>query len=558
MRWTPLLLCLLPSPLALAVQSAPLKPLVHDGYRFAELPSPPALRRWESGTTTRETGCGRLPAVPSALAGDLDVVPLVHDRFFNKFFQGGGRLYRLVAQQQGVPHAVVIRSGRWSLPLLASRLAREEGAMRRQGNAYLLRMPLLLGSGASLVVNEGESLRLSRERGAFIVSLGDLHLRKARLEAWDETRNAAPLPAPDAASFRPFVLGWSGSGMYLGDSTVSGLGFDENLARGLTVAVGPAGLAGYTLPAPPRAIVHDSRFEALHEAVQASSVPDLRICRNHFEGSRQYALHLEDGSSGWIVANRMTGTEGPYAIYASGVQGLKLVANEIIENRRSGIAISDSRDIVIAENQVRQNYDALFLQRADDVFVTDNHFLDNQRHGVTLNEVGHVRLQGDHIGPNRGVGLLARPAGDGPGGKSVAPASPARPEPAGREPRQGSATAVAGPGTANALKVSAVAAGRQPGPEGEGAASPERARLKPSRPRVELLEVALEGNHSSAMEIQRPYEVVMHRVDVLYPGVRRRPVFRGVLNTFESDVLDALPRSKALRVSPVTGSRQAD
>lgn len=583
MRWTPLfMLCLLPSPLALAVAAAPPASQVRDGYRLAELPSAPALRKWETGRQTRDGGCGRLPPLPALQAGELEVMPLVHDRFFNKFFQGGGRLYRLVTQQQGVPHAIIIRSGRWSLPALAARLAREPGALRREGNAYLLRMPLLLGSGTSLVVNQGESLRLSRERGAFIVSLGDLHVRKARLEAWSEGRGGPA--AADTAAFRPFVLGWSGSGTFIGNSTVAGLGFAENLARGLGFAVGPVGLADYVLPAPPRVVVHDSHFEGLHEGVQAAAVPELRLCRNQFEASRQYALHLEQGSGGWVVGNRLTATDGPYAIYASGVSAVRLVANEVVENHRSGIAISDSRDIVLAENQVRQNYDGLFLERVDDVLMTDNYLLDNQRHGVSLSQVGRVRLQGDHIGPNRGVGLLARTAAADPGGKragSAAAASPASPASATSATSLASTAPAAVPGQRQAdapavndgasmpapiVKVSA-APGPGAAPAGEnGSARDEpgdgaraapvaamRIHLQPSSPRLELVNVALEGNHSSAMEIQRPYTVLMHRVDVLYPGVRRRPVFRGVLNAFESDVLDALPHSKTLQVAPVSG-----
>lgn len=557
MRWTPLLICLLPSSAALALPSTPLKPLTHDGYRFAELPSPPALRRWEAGRTTRDGGCGRLPALPSPLAGELEVMPLVHDRFFNKFFQGGGRLYRLVSQQQGVPHAVVIRSGKWTLEGLAARLAREEGALRRQGQAYLLRMPLLLGQGASLVARPGESLRLSRERGAFIVSMGELHLRKARLEAWDEGRSAPAAPQSDPSAFRPFLLAWSGSSTYIGESTVAGLGFEENLASGLTMAAGPAGLSGYALPAAPQAMIHDSRFEGMHEGVLASAVPGLRLCRNQFEGSRQYALHLEAGTSGWVVGNRISGTEGPYALYASGVSDLKVVANEIVENRRSGIAISDSHDIVLAENQVRQNFDALFLQRTDEVLMTDNHLLDNQRHGVSLSQVGRVRMQGDHIGPNRGVGVLARPAGNE---APNAGAGTGKQQAVG-EARQEPGESAAEPGKAVVVKASASTGSLRhpdaPALEADPAtAKPARARLAPSHPRLELVNVALEGNHSSAMEVQRPYAVLMHRVDVLYPGVRRRPVFRGVLNSFESDMLDALPRSKTLQVSPVVTAKR--
>lgn len=586
MRWSPLVCCLLYSPLALAIESAGARALVHDGYRLQELSAPPALRQWPQGSLAQAAACAAMPAAPPARAGELEVVPLVHDRFFNKFFQGGGRLYRLVAQQEGVPRAVVIRSGNWTLPALAARLSGEKDVLRRQGQTYLLRMPVLLQAGTALMVSEGETLRLSRNRGSFLISMGTLHLRKAHIEAWDETRGAQALPADDT-TFQPFLLGWSGSRTLLRDSTLSGLGFNEGLAKGLTLATGPMGLAGYDLPAPPQALIQGSRFEGMYTGIQATGIPALEVCGNQFEASRQHALHLEEGSGGRLVRNRITQTEGPYAVYLNkGVQQLRIVQNEIVENRRSGLAISSSHDIVIADNQIRQNYDAIFLEDVDDVLLLDNHVLDNQRHGVSLRNVGRVRFQGDHIGPNRGVGILAQPAektqptrpgrtvaGNASAPSAAAAAGQASPQSVAYVPAgagtPGGAPSASGAGPSDARASVAVtndarssdagnsdAGARDAGASGEtkSAAPPPSPRV-PRVPRLEMVNVALEGNHSSALAVERPYTIVLHRIDVLYPGVRRRPVFRGVLNSFESDILDRLAERKTLLVAPTATSR---
>ena len=557
MRWSPLLCCLMYSPLALAIESVVPRPLVHDGYRLQELSDPPALRQWQKGQPARTGGCAAFPAAPAARAGELEVIPLVHDRFFNKFFQGGGRLYRLVEQQKGVPRAVVIRSGNWTLPALAARLSAEDGLLRRQGHAYLLRLPLLLQAGASLVIREGETLRLSRDRGSFLISMGTLHLHKAHIEAWDETRGALALPVVDGTAFQPFILGWSGSRTLMSDSSLSGLGFAEGLAKGFTLAVGPKGLADYELPAAPQAIVQGTHFDGMYTALQATGSPSLEVCGNQFDRSRQHAIHLEDGSSGRLVRNRITLTEGPYALYLSrGVQQLQIVQNEIVENRRSGLSISGSNNIVIADNQIRQNYDGIFLDDVDDILLADNHVLDNQRHGVSLRNVGRIRFQGDHIGPNRGVGILAQPKAKG---LSLRGSKPVTVD-TGSVPRQ---TAVAAP-SVQSVAYSGLDTGGQGGAvlassaaavEEGSSATPGPTPVRPRLPRLEIMNVALEGNHSSAMVIDRPYTILLHRIDVLYPGVRRRPVFRGVLNFFESDLLDRLAEQKTLLVAPAERKR---
>ncbi|HEX4869332.1 MAG TPA: right-handed parallel beta-helix repeat-containing protein [Moraxellaceae bacterium] len=544
------------APLAMPGTSAALaRPLVHDGYRLLELKAGPPARNWRPAGGA--PGCGAIPAVPAATPGELAVVPLVKDRFFNKFFQGGGRLYRLVSQQKGVPQAVVLRSGTWTLPRLAERLAGEPGALQRKGQAYLLRLPLLVQAGAGVVVGKGETLRLSKERGSFVLSLGSLFVSDGRLEGWDETRGAISEVAADGSVFQPFVVGWSGSQTVFRGSTVAGLGFAENLAKGVTLAQGPLGLDGYDLPAPPRLLAQDSRFEGMYSAIHATAIPDVRLCRNLFQASRLHAIHLDEGSSGLLLHNRVADTWGPYGLYFNkDVRDVQVLENVISENRRSGISITDSEDIVLAGNEIRQNFDAVFLQNTDRILFSDNHILDNQRHGVTMRNVGRIRMQRDQIGPNRGVGVITQTAGKPAGtmagitegaaaGAPSAAASPRATPAVPALPAISAAPATAGDAapTVGAVRQVAFAPVR---------AAPARASTEQ---RLELLGVVLEGNHSSAMVVDRPYTVLLDNVDVLYPGVRRRPVFRGVLNTFEADILQRLTRRNILLVEPTTSPR---
>lgn len=577
MRWYSLACCFLYSPLALAVQAPSPSNLVHDGYRLRELPSAPALRPLPAEASATTAGCGAVPAAPPAEAGTLEVLPLVKDRFFNKFFQGGGRLFRLVTQQQGEPRAVVVHTGAWTLPRLVDALKGQPDILLRQGNNYLLRVPMLLESGTSLVVREGESLRLSRERGTFIISMGTLYLRKARLEGWEETRGKPVDMAEDGGSFQSFVVGWSGSQTVISESTVAGLGFGEHLAQGLTLAVGPQGLAGFKMPPPARANIQDSHFEGMYSAVHATAIPDLRLCRNQFIDSRLHAIHLDDGSSGLILRNKVTATRGAYGLYFNkGVNNVQVLENDISENRRSGISISESRDIILAGNEIRQNFDAIFLQDADQILLADNRILDNQRHGLSLRNVGRIRLQGDQIGPNRGVGILARPGGNSIKPEKLSLLAPVQPASAQAEAAKASQESQGG--EAAMAGLAPTAAHSESGPfadDGGEGGSVHRVSLRttPSGPalhvkeeqstngavpaawrptvqKIEMLGVTLDGNHSSALVIERPYAILLDKVSVMYPGVRRRPVFRGVLNYFESDILKRLTHQQTLLVEP--------
>lgn len=509
--------------------------LARGGYHMSERGSSLPARHWQQEAKPQLAACAAVPAPPAAKAGALRVTGLTKDRYFNKFFQGGGKLYRLVQQQQGVPLAIVVDSGQWRLAQLHAALAGHAGAMEREGSAYLLRLPLLIQAGAGLAVQKGETLRLSRDRGAFLINLGTVHISQARLESWDETRKATALAAPaDATGFQPFLLGWSGSLTVIRDSQVAGLGFAENLTHGLAFAAGPVGLDGLELPPPPRVHIAGSELTGLYSGIHATAVPELRICRNRFLQSRLNAIHLDIGSSGVVAENRITQTQGPYALYFNKNAGnVWVINNDISENRRSGLSINDSVDIVIAGNEIRQNYDAVFLQASERILLADNRIFDNQRHAVSLRDAGPIRLQNDRIGPNRGVGILARKARiPDPLAGTAAKFTPGVEPPTAAAARLASAPEETAAVARSALKTPIV-------------------KRDPRNNRVELLGVVLEGNHSSAMEVEAPYNIVFDKAEVIYPDVRRRPVFRGVLNDFESDILFRLPRRKTLEFEPI-------
>lgn len=468
------------------------KTVVRQGYRLSEVEQPQKWD-WKGEAKPRFAACQGHPAVPAGRSGNVSVVNLVKDRYFIKFFEGGGKLPRLITQQKNVPRAIVIESGIWRLPQLQMALAADSGALLRQGNAYTLRLPLLIRGGAGLVIENGQVLHLGRERGAFIINTGSLHVNNASVQAWDEQSGRAS-EADRSTVFKPFVLGWSGSITVLEKATIKGLGFAEGLSHGLTFAVGPKGMAGMTLPAPATVFISNSQLDGLYNAVHASAIPNVRVCNSQINNSRMSSIDLDEGSSGVFVGNRIEKNKGAHSIYFSkGVRNTWLLGNSITQSMGTGLAISGSGGVVVADNDFSENKDAITLSESENIRLADNKISANRRHGISLRDARNIVFQDGYIGGNKGVGILAQVS---------APAKP------------GSSVRMLG-----------------------------------------VIGVQLADNHSSAIVIDPSYGLTLSQAEFLYPGRKRRSVFRGLLNQFEADILRRLPREGSLQLVPVTGSK---
>lgn len=370
-----------------------------DAYQLTVAP-PVARSDWqtEAPAALRECG-GPLPAAPAARAGAVRVINIVKDRYFVKFFDGG-RLPRMITQQQDVPRAIVIDSGSWRLPELA-RAVNDPKALSAD---HVLGLPLLIRPGAALVVEKGAWLRLDRARGAFILNLGEFQLRDARLSSWDAAART-PARLRGATDFRPYLLGWGGSRTVIDHSLLESLGFSEHLSGGLGFAAGPFGLKGIDGGRAPEAWVTRNRINDAWNAVRVSDAP-ARLCGNVVDGTHAHGLQVEGGKGvAYIARNRVTRVRNGNAVTVSGSTGAWISGNDISDNAQSGLVLTGAGNAWVTGNTLRRNgSDGIRLQGSS-ARLLDNVSSSNGDHGVQVRNGSSVRLQGLEAEGNGGAGI---------------------------------------------------------------------------------------------------------------------------------------------------------
>lgn len=342
-----------------------------------------------------------VPATLASRGGSVRVINIVKDRYFLKFFDGG-RLPRMITQQQDVPRALVVDSGVWRLP----ELVRAVGDAKVLSGDHVLGLPLLIRPGAAVVIDNGAWLKLDRMRGAFILNLGELQVRDARLTAWEAaTRKPARLRSP--SYFRPYVLGWGGSRTVIHHSLVEGLGFSEHLSGGLGFARGPFGLKGLEGNRAPEAWLTRNRIIDAWTALRISGGP-VRVCGNVVDGSHAHGIQVEDSSGPVrVVGNHLHGVRNGNAISMTATSGAWVAGNIIEDNAQSGLVLAASRGAWLVGNTARRNRsDGLRLQGSG-ATVIDTVSSQNGDHGLQVRDGAHVRIQGFVATGNGGAGIEA-------------------------------------------------------------------------------------------------------------------------------------------------------
>ncbi|MDF2447129.1 MAG: algG [Moraxellaceae bacterium] len=445
----------------------------------------PARVDWQARVPAGLADCGtRPPAAPASRSGGVRVINIVKDRYFVKFFNDG-RLPRMITQQQDVPRALVVDSGVWRLP----ELVRAVNDAKVLSTDHVLGLPLLIRPGAVVVVETGDWLKLDRARGAFILNLGELHLRDARVSGWDVGAGRAA-PLRHAAEFRPYLLGWGGSRTVIHHSLLESLGFSEHLSNGIGFARGPFGLKDIDGGRPPEAWVTRNRITNAYSAVRISGGA-TRVCGNVIDGAQVHGVQVEESRGTVIVAgNRVSGVRAGTAISIGSTGGAWIGRNLVEANGQSGIVLTGSQAAWLVGNTVRRNQSDGIRITGSGATVVDNVSSDNGDHGVQVRNGSSVRIQGLAASGNGGVGIEAT-----------------------RQPE---------------LKL---AAG--------------------TRWQLMLADVRLSENRGGAIGMDRPYEMLVGDVAITDSFSARRALLRSALNGVEGPLLkQVLVEKRFVRVAP--------
>lgn len=333
-----------------------------------------------------------------------------------KFFSAG-RIVEWAKRQEQFPRIIIIRGGRVTLEQLANALP--NSIIRQDAKHYLARLPIAIGPDAALVVDSGQSLRLSDDRGAFLINAGHFYLLNAELVGWSEKNGRVAKYSGDKHTLRPFYTAWSNSRTYMYGSLVAHLGSANSKAYGVTLSsyteademFAPEGV---DRSKPPQGWLIANRFEDIFYGFYCYEASDVVILRNEYADNIYYGIDPHDRSKRLIIAeNRVWGSKIRHGIIISrevddsfifrnvsfgnklsGIMLDRLSNNNVVAqnvsygNGSDGIVLYESHNNTLWANQVYQNkHHGIRFRNSRDIRMLDNLVVDNGRYGI----YGHLR-----------------------------------------------------------------------------------------------------------------------------------------------------------------------
>jgi poly(beta-D-mannuronate) C5 epimerase len=322
----------------------------------------------------------------------------------------GQGLREFAVRQQGGLRAIIIEEGFVEIGQLALSLPKEVFEETGRG-IYTARLPILIRHGATLQVGpHAKQLRLSQDRGALIANEGDLFVLNSEVVGWNEAANA-PAQFRDQHEYRPFIIGWGGSGTYISASRIAHLGYAATKSFGLSFSQYSNSTVERQVWPRPKGWVIDSTIEDLWYGFYCWEADDIVLRGNTFRDNIKYGIDPHDRSRRLIIAeNDVSGTRIKHGIIISReVNDSWIVHNRSHDNHLSGIVLDrQCRNTIIAHNITYQNRaDGIVISESPRNVVWSNLSTGNRHHGIRLRNSTEVRLHGNSAVANGLTGIYA-------------------------------------------------------------------------------------------------------------------------------------------------------
>lgn len=469
------------------VTSAPIAPL------HLAAPSLPDLRGYTAEAVNAKLN--------RKVHGQVNVRRMLQQDALKEFIGGNNRMAEWVTRQRGMPQAIFIEGGYVNLSELAKQLPKQYFSETAPG-VYLARLPIVVARGATLHVDKStQELRLSEERGSFIVNDGKLFITDSKVTAWREAANG-PASFLNADAFRPFLLSWGGTETYIVNSKLASFGYNTSKSYGVSISQYTPNMAKQMQRTPPSAWLIDSEFVDMWYGFYCYEAEDVVIKGNTYRDNIIYGIDPHDRSQRLIIAdNSVHGTHKKHGIIISReVDNSWIFNNKVYDNKLSGIVIDrNSVNNLVAYNQVYNNHsDGITLYESSNNLLWGNQVIGNQRHGIRLRNSVNIRLYENLAASNQLVGVYGH------------------------------------------IK--------------DLSNTDRDIDLDPFDTKVSMIVVGgkLVGNGSGPLSIDSPLSVELYRVAMLAPSKASGISFAGILGDKQDEILDLMVRQqKAVLIDPV-------
>jgi mannuronan 5-epimerase len=465
---------------------------VDSGNLWLEPPQLPDLRPYTDAAIEAK--------LPKQGPGRVEVRRMVEAPTLHEFVGGKGRLGEWAARQHSNPVAVFIEGGLMTPRDLAKQLPKEQFEEVEKG-VFVARMPIVVQPGATLHVDPAtKELRLSEERGAFLVNDGMMFITRTRVTGWRESQKA-PATFRDENSFRPFIVSWGGAQLYINRSSLTSLGYEASKSFGVSISQYSPNMDARLKRKRPTGWVLNSEFNDLYFGFYCYEADDVVVMNNLYNKSIVYGIDPHDRSQRLIIArNTVQGTKKKHGIIISrAVNDSFLLWNRIVDNTLSGMVIDrNSVRNVIAFNDIFTNgSDGVTIYESPNNLLWNNRASSNGHHGIRLRNSLDIKLFGNIAVANKQSGIYGHV-------KDLS-------------------------GTDRNLKID------------------------PFEQNVSMMVVGgqLIFNGSGPLAIDRPLSLELFAVDLLAPTKRSGIQLAGVLGQYQQEILDILVRQRgAVIVEP--------
>lgn len=365
--------------------------------------------------TEQEQVRARVPVIDPGL---MDVSLMRYNGYNSDFFEAVGETRSLrdlyvERQRQTEAQVMFINYGVFDLASL-DELADKAGlpdAVEVQGNGeVIIRRPILIGPEATLVMSglETSAVYLSTEDAAFIVNTGQLYILDTDLMAFNASSGElSTLDYAKRYEFRPFITSWSESGTWITNSVIFGLGYSGAKSYGITLSAGPTIVtknAGEK-KAPVGAIIDNSLID-MYYGYYTYEAEHVDLIGNEYRENVIYGVDPHDRSKDLRIAyNTAYGTLKKHGIIVSReVDESYIIGNISFSNKGSGFMIDrDSTGNLVYANEAYANkQDGITVFESACTLIAANRFDLNKRSGIKIRNSWDVVLFDNEIKENRG------------------------------------------------------------------------------------------------------------------------------------------------------------
>ncbi|WP_102109634.1 right-handed parallel beta-helix repeat-containing protein [Oceaniglobus roseus] len=302
----------------------------------------------------------------------------------------------LNAQRDPELRALVIRRGtaRLSDIELLTRQYRLQPAEADNGG-FVLRVPVVVWDGAALQIGPGETLRLSRPDGAFLINFGHLAIAGGSVESVGGANTVT-------GRFAPFVTTAASGTVQVDHARFTGLGFGKTLKFG-----GFSVMRNNMMVVRRASFVRDSLFDGL-VSVALSGLDGVAVENNKFRAARGPALVVSGAREPRILSNIFYGKTEFNAIQVlSRSRDAVVSGNVVLGGEKTGIAVRrHSHNALVAGNIVwRREGGGITVAGSDCGRILGNLVLDNRHKGIEVRDSRGTVVADNRVVANQSAGI---------------------------------------------------------------------------------------------------------------------------------------------------------